>query len=1020
MWKVLGVLLATLFMLSPVFAATVSLTLQSPTNTTYVVPTIGGQSMSINLNFTTNFTGFSNATAGNYTSPIIACYWSDWNGTDYTEHFIDRTADYHSCINLTLSWGVGQHWLRMKITATEINDSSTITNYTFRNFTVATNATLYNATESIVLTDVLVPILNDTWVSNGENAVDGCNRSFSMGGSSPGGTGGTWPGTNVTTNHGTDSFIVLDAAMLYQYCWQAAADIYSLWKFNVSNATSSIGNTTPTPANIYQQKIISDFQVKLDSVGGCNNGPTNHTLYWHQNAGDWEELGLTYSNCGSVCTQSQISKSSDYIWTGSNSYSRYNMVNSGEPNNFFSNPAFIAALYSQDFVTVGTTESFAGTGCNPQLGWGSMHWTQTREYAPTTIYMNATLSDTFTTGMDYPGFACQFPYSLFCGGCCNPYFYWDFETSSINSQGGLTSFNPQSQSFAQADFRYDVINNVITPQNGATAVIFPCGDGTCNGTDNNLDAVTCSGMTGYSTAPLPSPNTNPNTYNIYCFNLSSSHRGYPYYAAIKVLNVDDGAFFESGDFSFFSQLFGPGYTTVSDLTRTPFVVDPGVNVTFTWTSSSAMTTGLQVSYYDPVADQTYGPNTYQTDGNLTLSHTAVISGLTIQAARQFSVRGWGTDALGQTHYSSSYNTFTVTGVAGNLTEEQSLNNAFTNFTGSYVLFLRDASDSSYLSGACTLIEAPCTLHSCGLANGNCITYNNTVPPCGSGQSYCNYYCTNGITSCNYTGITYECNDPGNGPFTQTTWPAGSSPEIMFNGILTTAPYIAIPIGSSSSESFAYSPFSWNYTCSADEHQTTSGQFLISPSTTLPTFISVYLPRNPICHTGSIYTTSQQSCEVYMANQSVPAWYCAYDPNRCSTIENGVCTYGTWVGYECDSPSVIPGGFPVNGSAFPGQVPNGTTSIIPAITDPLAAILGIPTWAVLGFLAMLISTIGAAVAGMKAKHSGGVVSGVTFIGLLLMFTFLQWIPIWVLVIMAVLVAFLIARFAVGIIGGGGGG
>lgn len=985
----IAVLVALLVLPAAAFAATASITQQSPVNTTYVIPAIGSQSLNIDITFTTNYTGFSDYTIPNtsISSPLVSCYWVDHAEQSPVIRLMNRTADYHSCVNFTQPFGAGFHRLNLTIKAEELNGTTNIVvNSTFVNFTVAGNSTLYNATSSVVLEDVLLPVWHDTWVSNGESSAQGCNRTFNMTGSGPDGDPTLWTGTNSSTNHGSKNYIVLDAVMIYQYCWSSpAADLTSLWKFNMTNANV----TSPVTPNIYQKKLITQLNVNLDALGGCGS-PSNHTLYWSPAAGDWDENAITLDNCGAVCTLSQVAKSNRYQFK-SQSASLDNIVNSGEANNFFSNPAFMEALYSQDFVTVATNEN-TQNACNPQLGWSSTHWTYSREQNLSNINMNATLSDYMTSGMDYPGFGCQFGF-----GCLSPNFYWDFETNSINSQGGQTSFNPQSQPFPQADFKYNVQDNVITPQNGATAV-WVAADATMS---NTLSEQACASAVGYSAAPLPSPNTNPGEYSVYCFNLSSKHRGYPFFGAIKVLNVDSGGFFNSGDFAFFSAAYGPAFTGFSALDRSPFIVDPGVNVTYTWATSTPLSTGLQYSYYDPVAGRAFGPNTAIYDGNLTTSHSVTIPGLVIQAARTFTVRVFGQDGVGVTHWSTIPSNFTVTGIAGNLTEEQLQSIAFQNFTGSWVAFIREQDTGIYQSGTCTIDSGPCNLPACGPIPEPCIATNTTVPPCGSGQASCSFFCPSGLGSCDYS-LQHSCPNK----ITLDTSPLSQSPQLLFNGILVNAPYIAIH--NAATDQFFYAPYYWNYTCTAGGYQTKASSFTIPQGAALPYFISIYLARVPSC-TPVLYTISQSNCELNMNQSGVPAWYCQFQTGRCSSYKDGVCVQqGSWVGYDCDSCSVLPTGFACNATAAVGQQPGGTQNIIPSAVDPIAGLFGVSTAVMLAFIAMLISISGSVAVGIKLKSESGLGMSIVFLGLVTAFTIIQWLPFYVWILMVIIGGLLLVK------------
>jgi hypothetical protein len=142
-----------------------------------------------------------------------------------------------------------------------------------------------------------------------------------------------------------------------------------------------------------------------------------------------------------------------------------------------------------------------------------------------------------------------------------------------------------------------------------------------------------------------------------------------------------------------------------------------------------------------------------------------------------------------------------------------------------------------------------------------------------------------------------------------------------------------------------------------------------------------------------------------------AWYCRFEAGRCSTFNvNGSCLqYGTWIGYGCDSCAVIPTGFTCNATAGIGQQVNGTASISCGIGESVGGFFGVNCAGGLAFLAMIMSIILTFAAGILTKN--GIVTGMVFVGGLVMFFFVGWLPVWIPIIMGVIAAFMVAKFIV---------
>ena len=607
---ILALLAFVLIFSLPAFA-TFNIAVQSPTNSTYTT------TFSNPLNISVNFTFGGTETVSppcNYTlddgSPVILS----------------------NCQNFTRLFEVGLHSLM-------INANSTLgtANSTTRNFTVYSNFTFFNQSINTIIENVYVPAQEDTWVSDGT----GCNATVALSGSAPAGTGGNWTGTNSTINHGNDSYLLLDAQN-QPYIPCTINNIVALWKMNMTNATTN----APYPS-VVQNKIIYNMTFIPPSVGGCSS-VINKTLYYCITGSNWNESNVTYNDYNSYCGLTQAGTASKFS-AAISTWRAENLVNTGEPSYFLSRPDLIQKFYNDAFVTLATNQNtFNGTNCNQLLGWSSMHYVASKE-APTPAYANLifTLVDYISTGNDYPLFSAAFPY-----------FYYDFETGSINANGAQSQI-PLSSSFAQADFKWN-LNNILIPQNGATAVIVAIQ----NDTTNTLANVACAGQIGYSAAPITGLNSPSGNYFVICFNLTATHNGRPFFGAIKVTNARTDQILgipTGGDFAFYAALYSPAFTGFSQHTKTPASPQAGQNVTYTWTTSQPLTTGIQ--YFI----QTGGSSnaiTLVSNDSLTTFHTFTITGSQVVPESIFTVRVFGVANDSTTFWSPYIDTFTVAGIGG--------------------------------------------------------------------------------------------------------------------------------------------------------------------------------------------------------------------------------------------------------------------------------------------------------------------------------------------------------------------
>ena len=198
----------------------------------------------------------------------------------------------------------------------------------------------------------------------------------------------------------------------------------------------------------------------------------------------------------------------------------------------------------------------------------------------------------------------------------------------------------------------------------------------------------------------------------------------------------------------------------------------------------------------------------------------------------------------------------------------------------------------------------------------------------------------------------------------------------------------------------------------------------------PFYSLVVLPNIPSCDALVIYQ-NRTRCEVEMINRTpgyYAAWYCR---------ERGPPDYpssycGYWEGFGCPNASLVPLGYAVNGSTANVNCvvpPPGNFSQPPVnftvppflsnntnLTGIIYNILGMTPYVFLNFISLIFSVVLAILVAVKSKS--GLATGVVFIGGIFIFAIVGWLPIWVLIVLGVLTAFLVARFASETIFGGG--
>ena len=195
----------------------------------------------------------------------------------------------------------------------------------------------------------------------------------------------------------------------------------------------------------------------------------------------------------------------------------------------------------------------------------------------------------------------------------------------------------------------------------------------------------------------------------------------------------------------------------------------------------------------------------------------------------------------------------------------------------------------------------------------------------------------------------------------------------------------------------------------------------------PTFVTMTLRPHHACVPASFHA-QQAFCNQTMGStnfSSVGATgkFCKYTPDECNQFNftTGSClvTAGQrspaipWVLYLCYddfnptgrviSPDGALGYVVPLGQQIEGQ---GGGAINPA-SEPLGLALGTDSEGAKFFIAMLLTMIVTIGIGLYVKDVG--VTGITFIGLMGMFTLIGWLPWWFLLIEVVVTIFLIARF-----------
>lgn len=196
--------------------------------------------------------------------------------------------------------------------------------------------------------------------------------------------------------------------------------------------------------------------------------------------------------------------------------------------------------------------------------------------------------------------------------------------------------------------------------------------------------------------------------------------------------------------------------------------------------------------------------------------------------------------------------------------------------------------------------------------------------------------------------------------------------------------------------------------------------------TLPFFTTLTLSDVNACYGNEFFATGDL-CNSTMSSKALPSgatyYSCVYNPNQNTCSPNQAnCTISAgdlvpprpWVGYICYGSGFIDGATTNGTTPFFNQTSlTGGQGITPTIGNFLGGFFGTNASSALAFLGILISTTVAAYVGYKSKS--GTVSGISFVGFIFVFTFINWIPLWVMLMMSVLTAFLVAKFGKSVVG-----
>lgn len=487
---------------------------------------------------------------------------------------------------------------------------------------------------------------------------------------------------------------------------------------------------------------------------------------------------------------------------------------------------------------------------------------------------------------------------------------------------------------------------------------------------NNLQNVDCSLVTYGDTLTVPTVNGFPSqsTYNTYCFNLSSVFYGNQVYGAIKVINNTNVRGGGSNEFDFYWALYGTALYQFANIQLVPDPPVAGRNLTISWTTSRPTTTGLVLSFTNPA---THLPQSATLLGSqsLTTSHLISVSGSILFSSVVYTYQVFGTDSNSVQRFSDPY---------------------------TFVPSPFQETIADILAGVTIIVQKP---------DGNPLPGASVIftPFPGSQQvyninQYANATLIRTLTVASYCGTAGVCPDYLVIGSHNVTVSAEGYTTQMFELNVTSQPFFRTVTMFPNATCEYRQSFAFNNTCA----NTGTAQILESGQNWVCVFnpqrcVNFDLNGNPVCSaypsstngsfTGGygawdllVMSSNTRFASLEFANATIPLAIA-------QTTNAGVCT------------GLLVGGGAIGGAVIP--------SIVPTIANTFGALLGISASDALAFLAIVITVVFSALAGIASKE--GVVAALVFFGLVLGFTFSHWLPLWLLIVVGVIVAFLVAQF-----------
>jgi hypothetical protein len=212
--------------------------------------------------------------------------------------------------------------------------------------------------------------------------------------------------------------------------------------------------------------------------------------------------------------------------------------------------------------------------------------------------------------------------------------------------------------FPSADFLYISSTNSLIPNNALNTTIAIADVST--GQDNDIDTriERCTSISSYVyTQQFPNPY--PGQYNYYCFNLSSTHGGKPFYGMIKVINNSNVRGNSSIDFDYYYAVMSPLHLIFTPPTISPNPAQVGLNLSVQTRTNSPIGNTIMYFYYNASGNisTVQGLNDINGDGNRVV-HNFIINGQAVLPA-VYSVYFTGIDLTNNTVVTSATYTFNV-------------------------------------------------------------------------------------------------------------------------------------------------------------------------------------------------------------------------------------------------------------------------------------------------------------------------------------------------------------------------